>query len=141
MNRSEFVDAVSSRVDVPKATSQMVIDAALATIQDALADGHEVILPGFGKFAVTNRAERTGRNPRTGAPMVIRASQYPRFTAGATLRRAIQADAAPATKAAPVHAKPSAPTATTAVKDADEVSTSKESKKDRKSKKKGKKKK
>lgn len=138
MNKTEFVDAVASRIGVPRAAAQDVIDAALQTIQDTLAEGRDVLLPGFGKFAVTDRAERVGRNPRTGDVMVIRATQYPRFTAGATLRGAVRGtEAAAVTPTAPQPVTPVA--STTTAKEPIDVSKSKKGKKDNK-KKKGKKK-
>ena len=140
MNKAEFVDAVASRIEVPRAAVQDVIDAALGTIQETLADGQEVLLPGFGKFAVTDRAERVGRNPRTGAAMVIRATQYPRFTAGAGLRTAVRGpEEAPATTA--VSSGADVASMDTSTKEIADMSKSKKGKKDdKKGKKKGKKK-
>jgi DNA-binding protein HU-beta len=78
-----------------------VIEAALVEIQETLASGGEVALLGFGRFSTGARAERTGRNPRTGQALTIAPSTYPRFTAGAVLRAAVktEADAQPRTDA------------------------------------------
>ncbi|MCW2239520.1 HU family DNA-binding protein [Azospirillum canadense] len=58
-------------------------------LQDALIKGETVKLPGFGKFEIAERGERTGRNPQTGAEITIAASKAPKFSAGKALKDAI----------------------------------------------------
>ena len=99
MNKSAFVEAVSVRSGASGPDARRVIEAALAEIQETLASGGEVALLGFGRFSTGARAERTGRNPRTGQALTIAPSTYPRFTAGAVLRAAVrtETDAEPTT--------------------------------------------
>ena len=90
MNKSDLVEAVASRTNGTQQAVLDVIESALAVMQDALADGQEIMLPGFGKFTVVSRAERTGTNPNTGNAMVIPATRYARFTPGTALRAAVR---------------------------------------------------
>jgi DNA-binding protein HU-beta len=101
VNKSAFVEAVAVRSGASEADARRVIEAALVEIQETLASGGEVALLGFGRFSTGARAERTGRNPRTGQALTIAPSTYPRFTAGAVLRAAVktEADAQPRTDA------------------------------------------
>lgn len=93
MNKSEFVEAIAVRSGASEADARGVLEAALAEIQETLANGGEVALLGFGKFSTGRRAGRTGRNPRTGQALTIAASTYPRFTPGTALRSAVKTEA------------------------------------------------
>ena len=90
MNKSDLVEAVASRTNGTQQAVLDVIESALAVMQDALTDGQEIMLPGFGKFTVVSRAERTGTNPNTGNAMVIPATRYARFPPGTALRAAVR---------------------------------------------------
>ena len=89
MNKSELIAAVVERADTSKAEAGRILDAVLADIQKSLADGDEVAVTGFGKFSVSKRAARQGRNPRTGAAVQIPARKAPRFSAGVGLKAAV----------------------------------------------------
>ena len=89
MNKSELVDAVSSRSGLAKADAARAVDAVLDTVSNALKDGDSVALVGFGTFAVKSRAARTGLNPRTREPLQIPASKMPVFKAGKALKDAV----------------------------------------------------
>ncbi len=91
MTKSEFVDAVSDRVDgLSRKQASEVVDAMLETITETLKRGSDVTFSGFGKFHVAERGSREGVNPRTGERMQIPASKVPRFTAGSGLKNAIK---------------------------------------------------
>jgi DNA-binding protein HU-beta len=91
VTKSEFVDAVSDRVDgLSRKQASEVVDAMLETITDTLKRGSDVTFSGFGKFHVAERGSREGVNPRTGERMHIPASKVPRFTAGSGLKNAIK---------------------------------------------------
>jgi len=64
-------------------------DAVFDAITQALRSGDDVRLVGFGTFAVSKRAAREGRNPRTGEKIQIAASNQPKFTAGKGLKDAL----------------------------------------------------
>jgi len=65
------------------------LDAMVDTVTGALKEGDQVVLVGFGTFAVKDRAARTGRNPQTGAEIQIAAARVPSFKAGKALKDAV----------------------------------------------------
>ena len=65
------------------------LDAALSAVRKTLQKGGTVSLVGFGTFSVSKRAARTGRNPRTGEAIKIKAAKVPKFTAGKALKEAL----------------------------------------------------
>jgi DNA-binding protein HU-beta len=77
--------------NLTKADAARAFDSALEHLAGALAKGESVQLVGFGNFTVSNRAERSGRNPSTGEPMTIKASKAVKFTAGKSLKDAVNA--------------------------------------------------
>lgn len=89
MNKSQLVEAVSKDSGLSKADSARALDALVQTVTKALKKGDDVAISGFGKWSVARRSARTGRNPQTGEAVKIKASKAPKFTAGATLKGAI----------------------------------------------------
>jgi DNA-binding protein HU-beta len=90
MNKTELIDAISAKVNgVTKANIAAVVDATVATITGALKSGDKVQLIGFGTFETRQRAAREGRNPKTGAALKIAASKTPAFSAGKSLKDAV----------------------------------------------------
>lgn len=90
MNKTELVDAVASAADISKAAAGRAVDAVVDSVTGALKKGDKVTLIGFGTFEVRKRAARTGRNPRTGAEIKIKATNVPAFKAGKKLKDAVQ---------------------------------------------------
>ena len=89
MNKTQLVEAVAKETRLSKADAGRAVDALIGTVQRTLKKGDEVSITGFGKFSVAKRSRRTGRNPATGEPITIKASKTPKFSAGATLRQAV----------------------------------------------------
>jgi len=89
LTKSEFIDQVADRADLSKKDAGAAVDAMLSTIEDTLKRGSDVVFSGFGKFSVSHRAAREGRNPATGARIHIPASRVPKFSAGAGLKKAV----------------------------------------------------
>lgn len=89
MNKQDLIAAVADSASVTKAEAGKVIESVFDTITDTLKNGDEVRLVGFGTFSVTKRKASTGRNPRTGEPMKIKASAQPKFKAGKSLKDAV----------------------------------------------------
>ena len=89
MNKGEFVEALADRMDVSRAQADRALSAVLDIIAEQLGKGEKVAFTGFGSFEVSKRAARTGRNPQTGATIATAASSVPKFTAGATLKAAV----------------------------------------------------
>ncbi len=75
MNTAELADHIATHHTMTKTQAKQVVEAVFAAIVDAAGKGEEVSVPGFGKFKVTSRDARTGRNPATGATIQIAASK------------------------------------------------------------------
>lgn len=89
MNKTELIAAIAEQADLTKVDAGKALDAVTSAITHALKGGDSVTLVGFGTFKVSTRAARTGRNPRTGAELKIAARKAPAFTAGKTLKDAV----------------------------------------------------
>ncbi len=88
MNKTELSEAIAKRSQLSKRDAQKALDALVDTVRDELRRGREVVITGFGRFHVTKRGARQGRNPATGEKIKIKASKTPKFTAGAGLKNA-----------------------------------------------------
>ena len=86
MNRNELVDAVAGKTELRKSEASRAVDAVFESIGEALKEGDEVRLVGFGTFSVSSRAASEGRNPRTGEKIKIAASKQAKFKPGKGLR-------------------------------------------------------
>jgi DNA-binding protein HU-beta len=89
VNRGDLVDKIAARAGISKAAAATAIDTAVDSITAALKKGDRVALIGFGRFSVSSRKARNGRNPQTGATIKIAARRVAKFTPGAELRTAI----------------------------------------------------
>jgi DNA-binding protein HU-beta len=96
MNVADIADRLSEREGLTKTKAKEIIEGVLSTIVDAATAGEEISLPGFGKFKVTSRAAREGRNPATGATINIAASKKLTFAPAKALKDAL--NPAPAKK-------------------------------------------
>jgi DNA-binding protein HU-beta len=90
MNKTELIAAGADKADLSKADAGKAIDSLFEVVGKALKKKDKVSLVGFGTFMVRERAARTGRNPKTGAPLKIKASKTPSFKAGKALKDAIK---------------------------------------------------
>jgi len=91
MNKTELVASIAEKSSLTKADSEKALKAFLETVEEALKAGDKVQLVGFGTFEVSERAARTGHNPRTGEAVEIAASKAPKFKAGKALKDSINA--------------------------------------------------
>ena len=89
MNRIEFIEKIVAAHGVSKAEAGRILETVTSTIVGAVKKGDSVSLVGFGTFAVTKRAARSGRNPRTGATIKIKAAKVPKFRPGKALKDAL----------------------------------------------------
>lgn len=89
MNKSELIDAMATQSGLSKTDCTKAINAFTGTVSAELAKGGDVQLVGFGTFSVAARAARTGRNPKTGEPLEIAASNVPKFKPGKGLKDAV----------------------------------------------------
>ncbi|MEP7316975.1 MAG: HU family DNA-binding protein [Sphingomicrobium sp.] len=91
MNKQDLIGQIADRAGLSRSDSSKAVETMLEVITSALKRGDEVRLVGFGNFSVTRRKASVGRNPRTGAPMQIKASHQPKFRPGRILKEAVQA--------------------------------------------------
>lgn len=89
MNRNDLVSAVAGSSGFSQADAARAVDGVFDAITDALKNGDNVQLIGFGNFSVADRSARHGRNPQTGAIIQIAASKQPKFKAGKGLKDAV----------------------------------------------------
>ncbi len=89
MNKNDLISSVSDGSGLSKADAGKAVDAVFDSITGSLKSGTEVRLVGFGTFSVSRRAASQGRNPRTGEPIQIPASNQPKFKAGKGLKDAV----------------------------------------------------
>ncbi len=88
-NKSDLIEAIAKSADISKAAAGRALDATIESIKKSLKKCELVSLVGFGTFYVGKRAARTGRNPRTGAAIKIKAAKVPKFRAGKGLKDAV----------------------------------------------------
>jgi DNA-binding protein HU-beta len=89
MNKAELVEHVAKQADMTKADAQKAVEAVFGGIKATLQGGEAARFVGFGTFSVAKRAATTGRNPRTGEPIKIKASKNAKFKAGKELKEAV----------------------------------------------------
>jgi DNA-binding protein HU-beta len=90
MNKSELIEHIAKQADISKAAATRALDAVVGGVRTTLKKSGSVTIVGFGTFAVTKRAARTGRNPRTGAAIKIKAAKVPKFKPGKALKDALK---------------------------------------------------
>jgi DNA-binding protein HU-beta len=89
MNKTDLIDHIAQQADISKAAAGRALDAVINGVKGTLKKGGSVTLVGFGTFAVGKRAARTGRNPRTGDAIKIKAAKIPKFRPGKALKDAL----------------------------------------------------
>ena len=89
MNKNDLIGAVANSSGLSKSDASSAVEGVFDAITQALSGGDEVRLVGFGTFSVAKRKASTGRNPRTGEPMTIKASNQPKFKAGKGLKDSV----------------------------------------------------
>jgi len=80
MNKTEFVDVVAEKAGMTKKETKVVVESVLEAIQEAVGEQKDVNLTPLGKFKVTERAARKGRNPQTGEEIQIPAKLAVKFS-------------------------------------------------------------
>lgn len=90
MNKATLIGAIAEAADISKKDAGVALDAVITSIVDALKSGEKVQVVGFGTFEVRQRAARKGKNPQTGADVMIPAAKVPAFKAGKSLKEAVK---------------------------------------------------
>lgn len=89
MNKQDLISAVAETSGLTKSDASKAVEGVFDAITSSLKKGDEVRLVGFGTFSVSQRKASTGRNPRTGETMTIKASSQPKFKAGKVLKDSV----------------------------------------------------
>jgi integration host factor subunit beta len=89
MNKSELVDLLAARAELPQSKAEEVVNAIFDTMTRALVEGRRIEIRGFGSF-VNKRYERyVGRNPKTGDAIEVKAKVIPFFKVGKELKERV----------------------------------------------------
>jgi DNA-binding protein HU-beta len=89
VNKTELIEHIANEAEISKAASSRALDALIEVVKKTLKKNGTVTLVGFGTFSVGKRAARTGRNPRTGEAIKIKAAKVPKFKPGKGLKDAV----------------------------------------------------
>jgi len=90
VNKSELIEHIAAQADVSKAAAARVLEAMTGAVKTTLRKGGSVTITGFGTFAASKRAARTGRNPRTGDAIKIKAARVVKFRPGKGLKDGVR---------------------------------------------------
>ena len=93
MTKAQFIEPLAQRRNLTVKDAGAIIDTILADIGQTLAQGGRVEFRGFGSFSIKFRQARTGRNPRTGAEVMVEEKRVPFFKAGKELRQRVDGGA------------------------------------------------
>lgn len=86
MNKAELINAMAEESGLTKKDTEIALKAFTSVVSQELTKGNSIQLVGFGTFDVSKRAARTGRNPKTGEELKIKAANTPKFKAGKALK-------------------------------------------------------
>ena len=89
MTKKELVAALADTLNLTRSDAERTFDGVIDVIVSSIVEGEEVSIPGLGSFKITERAERTGRNPQTGEAITIAASKSVNFKASKQLKDAV----------------------------------------------------
>ena len=89
MNKTEMIDHIAKQADISKAAASRSLESLIGAVKTTLKKGGSVTITGFGTFTAPKRQARTGRNPRTGAAIKIKAAKVPKFRPGKALKDAL----------------------------------------------------
>lgn len=90
MTKRDLIEVVAKKANLTNKASRDAVSAFIGSIRDSLKRGEKVVITGFGTFSVRKRAERIGRNPKTGDKITIQARKAPGFTPGKTLKKVVR---------------------------------------------------
>jgi DNA-binding protein HU-beta len=99
MRKKAFIDQLAQTLNTSKSDAEKKVDTVFKAVSEVLAKNDEISWSGFGRFAVTHKAARMGRNPATGKPIKIAARAVPTFKAATALKRMVAKKVKPKPKA------------------------------------------
>ena len=89
MNKSELIEALAQNQGLPIKTAASIVNTILDTMIETLVRGENIELRGFGSFTVKDYETYTGRNPKTGASILVKPKKLPFFKVGKELREQV----------------------------------------------------
>lgn len=89
MNKTDLIAHIANEAKLNKGEAERALNAVISGVTSTLAAGGTVAITGFGAFAVTKRAARVSRNPKTGESIQVPASRAPKFKPGSNLKAAV----------------------------------------------------
>jgi DNA-binding protein HU-beta len=89
MTKTELVGRIADNAGITKGVAEKALNSFVSVVSEAMASGEKITMVGFGTFEVAERAQREGRNPRTGQSITIPSSKVVRFKAGNKLKDAV----------------------------------------------------
>ena len=89
LTRADLADAINRKLGLSRAESLSMVEAILAHMSDALAGGENVKVSGFGTFMLRDKAQRIGRNPKTGVEVPITPRRVLTFRASQILKQRV----------------------------------------------------
>jgi integration host factor subunit alpha len=92
LTKANIVEAVQAEIVLTKHQSVDIVESLLELIKSKLESGEDILVSGFGKFCVNQKAERKGRNPETGEEMMLRPRKVVTFKCSGNLRKRINGD-------------------------------------------------
>lgn len=90
MTKKDLIEIVAKKANLTNKASRDAVQTFLNTIRDSLKRGEKVVITGFGTFSIRKRAERVGRNPKTGEKITLAARKTPGFTPGKTFKKSVR---------------------------------------------------
>ena len=89
VTKADIVQSIMGQIGFTKNQSSEVTETLLEVIKRTLASGEDVLVSGFGKFCVNEKAERRGRNPATGESIMLEPRRVVTFKCSGKLKRKI----------------------------------------------------
>jgi nucleoid DNA-binding protein len=90
LTKKDLIELVAKKANLTNKAAREAVSAFINGIRDSLKRGEKVVITGFGTFSIRKRAERPGRNPKTGEKITIQARKAPGFTPGKTLKKVVR---------------------------------------------------
>ena len=89
MNKSELIEALAEKINMPMREAGSITNTLIDTMTEALANGDSIEIRGFGSFVVKEYTSYTGRNPKTGQRIKVSPKKLPFFKVGKELRESV----------------------------------------------------
>jgi integration host factor subunit alpha len=89
LTKADIVQSIADQIGFTKNQSSEITETLIEIIKRTLASGGDVLVSGFGKFCVNQKAQRKGRNPATNESMMLRPRRVVTFKCSGKLRKKI----------------------------------------------------